>query len=80
MVGCRHSGFQSRPYGPLEALSGWLLAAVIGGGLLGMFIGAVRSEYTAGKGVKALTAKNSHPDIKSYLDQGWQFGEKPNTD
>ncbi len=63
----------------LDALSGGLVWAGIGS-LVGAILGAWTSPYNMPGDVKPLSKKLEHPRIKKLLEEGWAYGEKPDTE
>ena len=55
-----------------------LIGTAIGAGI-GYAIGKQIDKARCPKGVKPESAKVEFPSVKELLRQGWQFGEKPNT-
>ena len=65
---------------PLDSLHQGLLWAGFGGLAAGALVGAVRGDDIATPDCKPFSAKNEYPKIKSLLDEGWGFGEKPSVE
>jgi len=71
LVGCISIADEGNWFGGLIVLG---VLAAIGAG-----IGAAIAAALGPKGIKPESAKNEFPSVKKLLSQGWQFGEKPNT-
>jgi hypothetical protein len=57
---------------------GLLVLALLAG--IGAGIGAAIGAALRPRGVKPESAKNEFPSVKQLLSQGWQFGERPDTE